>query len=265
LATFGIGGRPQAAVWSALVVIELALGAGVLAGFDMAAYAAAALLAAFAAVLAWAVAGGRRGRPCGCLGSRSKVGGGAVVRNLAAAAVAASIPSIASSGLSDTTWLGIGLAVALAGLAALAVAIAALAREVGELRLRVAPQLALDIPGEGPAAGTPTNLVSRFTTTNETRLLVAVFSSEGCPMCVALEPSVGILSRDSLLAVEVFDEHADAAVWSELAIPGSPYGLVLDPTGTVLAKGTFNNLGQLQGLIAGAASQRSKSAAVTHA
>jgi hypothetical protein len=38
-------------------------------------------------------------------------------------------------------------------------------------------------------------------------------------------------------------------VWESLAVPGSPYGVVLDPDGVVLAKGTFNTLFQLEGLI----------------
>ena len=40
--------------------------------------------------------------------------------------------------------------------------------------------------------------------------------------------------------------HADAAAWLALDVPGSPYAVALDRDGTVLAKGTFNNLAQLE-------------------
>ena len=48
----------------------------------------------------------------------------------------------------------------------------------------------------------------------------------------------------------MFDEVADRDVWSELAIPGSPFAIALDGDGTVLAKGTFNNLAQLESVLA---------------
>lgn len=69
-------------------------------------------------------------------------------------------------------------------------------------------------------------------------------------MCQALEPAVRALARDPLLAVERFDEHADAAVWRALAIPGSPYAVVLALDGTVLSQGTFNSVRQLESLVA---------------
>ena len=47
-----------------------------------------------------------------------------------------------------------------------------------------------------------------------------------------------------------FEEAEDAEVWSRLEIPGSPYAIALDLDGTVLAKGTFNNLAQLESVLA---------------
>ena len=44
-------------------------------------------------------------------------------------------------------------------------------------------------------------------------------------------------------------------MWSELEIPGSPFAVALDREGTVLAKGTFNNLVQLESVL-GAAERR---------
>ena len=39
-------------------------------------------------------------------------------------------------------------------------------------------------------------------------------------------------------------------IWRSLAIPGSPYAVVLSADGDVLAKGTFNSLYQLESLLA---------------
>ena len=58
------------------------------------------------------------------------------------------------------------------------------------------------------------------------------------------------------MAVEVFDEVQDSEAWSQLRIPGSPYAVALDPDGTVLAKGTFNNLAQLESVLATAERRR---------
>ena len=52
------------------------------------------------------------------------------------------------------------------------------------------------------------------------------------------------------------DEVADADVWRELRIPGSPFAIALDPDGGVLAKGTFNNLAQLESVLATAEQRR---------
>jgi hypothetical protein len=53
--------------------------------------------------------------------------------------------------------------------------------------------------------------------------------------------------------VGVFDEVGEAELWRTLEIPGSPFALALDREGTVLAKGTFNSLAQLESVLATAA------------
>jgi len=156
------------------------------------------------------------------------------------------LPFLPSGDVSTETWLAIGLAVALAGVLALAVAVLALAREVGLLRLAVGSQGALEVPDEGPPLGEPTPLAERFATTAQTRLALAVFASEGCALCTAVAPSVELLAREPWLAVETFDEARHADAWAAASVPGSPYAVALDPlTGVVLAKGTFNGLAQL--------------------
>jgi hypothetical protein len=53
-----------------------------------------------------------------------------------------------------------------------------------------------------------------------------------------------------LVSVAIFDEAADARVWGDGAIPGSPYAVALDLDGVALAKGTFNGLAQLESVVA---------------
>src|SRR5829696_8459028 len=170
----------------------------------------------------------------------------------AALAIAfALLPLVPHDDLSTDAWLAIGLGVALAAIGGLTVLVLALAREVGELRLALPPQLPLEIEGEGPRRGTRVEAIDRFgEPPAAARFALAVFSSEGCPMCQALAPAVAALRQDPLLTVEVFDEHDDADVWQALGIPGSPYALVLSLDGTVLSQGTYNSARQLEALVA---------------
>jgi methylamine utilization protein MauE len=257
LATFGIDGRrAQAVAWALLIGAELGLAAWVIAGSATAAYLAAALMAMFAATMVGAILRGRAGAPCACFGARSTVGWVAVGRNAALAVAFAALPALPEDSLSTDEWLGLGLAVALLACAGLCVAVLALAREVGLLRLRLGPAGALELADEGPPLFAGIDLISRFGVEPETSLALAVFVSEGCHVCQALEPSLRVLERDPLVAVETFEENSEAAVWSELEIPGSPYAVALDHSGTVLAKGTFNNLAQLESVLATAERRR---------
>jgi methylamine utilization protein MauE len=251
LATFGLTTpRARALAWSVAVAAEAALGIGVALGLDAAAYAAAALMLAFAALLVRALRAGRAGQPCGCLGPRSRVTPAALARTAALAAAFALLPLAPHTDPSADVWLAIGLGIALAAVATLALLLLALAREVGELRLALPPQLPLEIEGEGPPRGSRVELIDRFVPQPSARHALAVFTSDACPMCQALEPAVAALARDPLLAVETFDEHEDADAWRALGIPGSPYGLVLSLDGAVLAQGTFNSGRQLEALVA---------------
>ena len=248
LASFGLRGLAARSVWAALVALEAGLAAGVALGWDIAAYVGAALMAAFAGAVGLALVLGRGGAACGCFGARSRISRAALARNVGLAAAFAAVPSL--DGLTNEAWLAAGLVVALAGVTTLTVAVLALAREVGELRLSLAPQAALELAHEGPELGSRTALIERFERDQETRLALAVFSSPGCPVCRALEPSVALLARDPLVAVRIFDEERDADAWDVLDAPGSPFAVALAPDGTVLAKGTFNTLGQLESVVA---------------
>jgi hypothetical protein len=217
--------------------------------FDVdAALAAAALMAAFALAQVAAIARGRAGAPCGCFGGRARIGWPGVARTSLLALAFAALPFLPDAEPSTDAWLGIGLAVALLAVAALAVALLALARELGELRLAVAPQAALSLDHEGPELGGRVALIERFE--RHAQLSVAVFTSAGCSLCAALRPSLELLGNDPDVELRLFDEEADADAWEALAVPGSPYGVVLAPDGEVLAKGTFNSLFQLESLLA---------------
>jgi uncharacterized membrane protein YphA (DoxX/SURF4 family) len=251
LDTFGVRGRrAQLAAWWGLVAIEVGLGAGVLAGLDAAAIAAAALMLGFAAALLAALARGRAGARCPCFGARSRVRPAAVARDLLLAGGFAALPFLPAASPSPEAWLALGLGVSLAACAGLAVGLAALAREVGALRLAVAPQAALELEHEGPELGSRSDLVDGMAIRPGARLALAIFTSEGCAACHALEPALDYVARDPVLAVRRFDEHRDAGAWRALDVPGSPFAVALGLDGTVLAKGSFNTLGQLESVLA---------------
>jgi hypothetical protein len=257
LATFGItGARRQRAAWAALIATETALAIGVAAGSPLAAYLAAGLMAAFAGALALALQAGQEGAPCACFGARSRVSRAAVGRNALLAAAFLIVAILPSPSLTTDQWLGLGLGAALIGCAGLAVAVLALAREVGMLRLRLGPDSALEIPEEGPELGARSPLIEAIAPGPDADLALAVFVSEGCRVCQALEPAIASLAREPQLAVTTFDEGQDGEAWREARVPGSPFAIALDLDGTVLAKGTFNNLAQLESVLGSAERRR---------
>jgi hypothetical protein len=253
LTTYGIG--PDAvrrtALW-AIVAVELALGAALLADARWAAAGACGLFGAFALAGCAALAAGRGGRPCACFGAATRLRRATPIESAALALVAATVAAgwlpVAHGGY--TRWLTVGLTASLAGVAVLAAVVLALAREIGVLRLSVAGQGALEIPDEGPRVGESQPWAGEVGLRPGTLLGLAVFSSEGCPICRRLEPAVTYLAADPLLSVRVFDEAADAAVWSAAVVPGSPYAVALNADGVALAKGTFNSLAQLESIVA---------------
>ncbi|HET9120851.1 MAG TPA: MauE/DoxX family redox-associated membrane protein [Solirubrobacterales bacterium] len=251
LGSFGFEEGPLRPIaWAVLIAVELALAVGVALGSDAAAYAAAALMALFAALTVAALLRGRAGTPCACFGPRSKVSWLGVARNLALAVAFALVPSADSISIGTQGWMWIAIGVALAACAGLAVAVLGLAREVGMLRLQLGTQGALEITGEGPDIGSIAPGLSARISQNGADFGLAVFTSEGCGICQTLAPAIENVAQDPRVAVGVFDEVAEAELWRSLEIPGSPFALALDREGTVLAKGTFNNLAQLESVLA---------------
>jgi len=251
MATYGFESvRSQ---WGALAIVvaaESVLAVGVAIGSDAAAYAAAAMMLLFAATLGSALMRGRAGAPCACFGAGSTVSGASIIRNLVLAAGFAVLPALPGGEMSTDQWLGLGLGLALLACAALAVAVLALAREVGMLRLRLGPSAALEISHEGPEVGGTTGLIDRFVLEPRNEFALAVFTSVGCHVCRVLGPAVDSLRSEPSLSVATFEESADSEVWEALGIPGAPYAIAMDASGTVLAKGTFNSLAHLESIVA---------------
>jgi Methylamine utilisation protein MauE len=260
LATFGLEGRIGWAAWIGLIGAELGLAAGVIAGSDVAALAAAALMLVMAGAMGNALLRGRAGEPCGCFGARSEVGIGAVAHNVILAAAFVLAALLPAETPSTEGWLAIGLGASLLLTGGLAIAVLALAREIGMLRLRLGPSSALEIPSEGPELGSRASF-HRGIPGADAELAVAVFVSESCRVCRGLEPAIESLAREPGFAVEVFAEETDPEAWAAMNVPGSPYAVVSDLDGMVLAKGTFNNLAQLESVLATAQRRRERGAA----
>ncbi len=253
LETYGIVARPlQRAIAWCLITIEAILAGGLLAGLQVAQVATAALFGAFVLATALALLSGRAGRPCACFGSASRLSRLSPLRALALAVVAVVLASgsLPSAPAGYARWLTLGLSLSIAALAGLGVAVLALAREVGVLRLAQGSRGALEIPEEGPELGERQAWSAAVPRRDAAVLLLAVFSSDGCPLCRRVAPAVAHVAGDPLLGVRTFDEHLDAGVWAQAGVPGSPYAVALSLDGVVLAKGTFNTLGQLESLLA---------------
>jgi hypothetical protein len=124
------------------------------------------------------------------------------------------------------------------------------------LRLRLGPGAALELTGEGPDIGSRQPAIAQFAIGAQTEFALGVFMSENCHVCHGLAPAVASFDNDPILSVRTFEETEDASVWADLAIPGSPYAVAFDAEGRVLAKGTFNNLAQLESVLASAERRR---------
>jgi hypothetical protein len=253
LLTYGVSSRAlQRAFAGALIAVELGLGVALLAGAEGAAAGTAAVFTSFALATSGALLAGRRGRPCACFGGSSRLGPGSplLAGALALCAAVLALGWLPAAPAGYAGWLTLALSVTIAAVAALTVCLLALAREVGVLRLHAAGRGALEIEEEGPELGDPQPWADTIPRRGRTLLLVAIFSSDGCPLCRSLAPAVRHTAADPLLSVVIFDEHADASVWRSAKVPGSPYAVALDLEGTALAKGTFNSLGQLESILA---------------
>ena len=157
----------------------------------------------------------------------------------------------------------------------LAVLMIAIARQVGTLHLRLGPRGALEVDGEGPPLGeapepvTAPDLDGRPVTIGGPGAgQLVLFVSPACPMCREVLPGVPAAARAGRLEPlvvtdadrgEAVETYARAGVDAPVVaspeaghrygVPGTPYAVVIDRTGVVQAKGTVNNLEQVEGLV----------------
>ncbi|MFN8234431.1 MAG: hypothetical protein U0V56_13530 [Actinomycetota bacterium] len=135
----------------------------------------------------------------------------------------------------------------------LVVVVAALARQVGVLHLRLGPRGALEIDTEGPPLGeAPPPLPGR--SADDGRVVVGgpgarrvvLFSSPTCPICEEVVPGIPVAASAAGMTPLVLH---DPDLERLLDVPGTPYLLVMDELGVVRAKGTVNDLEQVEGMI----------------
>lgn len=161
----------------------------------------------------------------------------------------------------------------------LSVVVLALARQVGTLHLRLGPRGALEVDDEGPPLGEapkPVDVVDaggrRVTVGGPGPGQLILFVSQACPVCREVLPGVGPAARAGGLAGLIVSDGrwadspggngsavplvSDPELAARYGVPGTPYAVVVDQTGTVRAKGTVNNLEQLEGLVETAGRRR---------
>lgn len=138
-------------------------------------------------------------------------------------------------------------------MAVLAVVVAALARQIGVLHLRLEPVGALEVDEEGPPLGdAPEPRAARGR--DQTSVIVGgpgprrllAFVSPTCPICERILPSLPAAAAAGGLVPQVV---SDPELESRYRVPGTPFVVVLDEMGVVRSKGTVNSLEQIEGLI----------------
>ena len=165
-------------------------------------------------------------------------------------------------------WWAVSYVVLWVVVLVLGILVVALAREIGTLHLRLGPRGALEMDEEGPPLGEapePIDAVDtearRVTVGGPGSWQLLMFVSPGCPVCREVLPSIEAVARvEKLRAVVVSDEREVPAatgasvvtapeIAERYAVPGTPYVTILDAMGVVRAKGTVNNLEQVEGLV----------------
>ena len=138
-------------------------------------------------------------------------------------------------------------------LVVLLLVVVALARQVGTLHLRLGPRGALEIDTEGPALGeAPPPAAARAADGRQVALggpgarRLVLFSSPTCGVCKEVAPAIGPAAATAGFAAQVIHDPDAEGAWN---VPGTPFVVVLDERGMVRAKGTVNNLEQIEGLV----------------
>ena len=135
----------------------------------------------------------------------------------------------------------------------LATVVVALARQVGTLHLRLGPRGALEVDSEGPALGEAPPAMPGIDDDGDRVLVggpgparVVLFSSPTCSICLEVAPGIGAAAAAAGFTPMVLHDPDLERVYD---VPGTPFLLVMDRSGVVRAKGTVNNLEQVEGLV----------------
>jgi hypothetical protein len=138
-------------------------------------------------------------------------------------------------------------------LVVLAVVVVALARQVGTLHLRLGPRGALEVDVEGPPLGeAPPPLQAHLYEGGRAPLggpgpvRLVMFASPTCPICLDVLPALPAAAASARVVPEVVHDAEAERAWG---VPGTPFFVVLDRLGVVRAKGTADNLEQVEGLL----------------
>ena len=152
-----------------------------------------------------------------------------------------------------TGWWTVAFVAQWALLLVVCVVVVALARQVGTLHLRLGPRGALEMDEEGPALGSVLPYRPARTADGGTVGLggpgpkrLVLFSSPTCAVCREVTPGVPTAARAGGLEPQVVHDPEAERTFD---VPGTPFLLVLDELGAVRAKGTVNNLEQIEGLV----------------
>jgi hypothetical protein len=135
----------------------------------------------------------------------------------------------------------------------LSIVVVALARQVGTLHLRLGPRGALEVDDEGPAIGeAPPSLPAHLYDGGRTSIggpgavRLVMFASPTCPICVDVMPAIPAAAAAARVVPQVVHDAEAERAWG---VPGTPFFVVLDALGVVRAKGTADNLEQVEGLL----------------
>ena len=164
---------------------------------------------------------------------------------------------------------------------ALCVVVVALARQIGTLHLRLGPRGALEIDDEGPPLGEAAAIIDATDAKGDVVTIgrpgagqLLLFVTPGCRVCDEVLPGIGAVARSGHLSpyvitdgIEEWDGNekvnarsvSSSEAFRAFAVPGTPYAVVVDDVGIVRAKGTVNNLEQMEGLIDSAVKRAERS------
>jgi hypothetical protein len=152
-----------------------------------------------------------------------------------------------------TDWWAAAFVVQWVLLVVLAVVVVALARQVGTLHLRLGPRGALEVDDEGPALGQAPATVAahlygggRAPIGGAGPIRLVMFASPTCPICLDVLPSIPTAAAAAGAVPQVVHDAEAEGAWS---VPGTPFFVVLDRLGIARAKGTADNLEQVEGLL----------------